>query len=78
MGGAMRDFSRRDFLRETTVTLAVAALAAHVTPAQAAAAEAPVDQGFIDVAARSWSSAAGRFPGGSRLWAFPSMSLTHR
>ena len=37
-------------MRETTVTLAVAALAAHVTPARAAAADAPVDQGFIDVA----------------------------
>jgi hypothetical protein len=38
----MRDFSGL-FLREITVTLAVA----HVTPA--AAAEAPVDQEFIDV-----------------------------
>jgi hypothetical protein len=40
----MRDFSRL-ILREITVTLAVA----HVTPTQAAAAEAPVDQGFIDI-----------------------------
>jgi diaminopimelate decarboxylase len=44
----MRDFSRRDFLRQTTVTLAMAALAARATPGQAATTNTVDTTAFID------------------------------
>jgi hypothetical protein len=44
----MRDFSRRDFLRQTTVTLAMAALAARATPGQAASTTTVDATAFID------------------------------
>jgi diaminopimelate decarboxylase len=44
----MRDFSRRDFLRQTTVTLAMAALAARATPGQAASTTTVDATDFID------------------------------
>jgi diaminopimelate decarboxylase len=44
----MRDYSRRDFLRQTTVTLAMAALAARALPGEALADTTPDFAGFID------------------------------
>ena len=44
----MRDFSRRDFLRQTNVTLAMAALAARATPGQAASTTTVDATAFID------------------------------
>jgi hypothetical protein len=44
----MRDYSRRDFLRQTTVTLALAALAARALPGEALADTTPDFAGFID------------------------------
>lgn len=61
----MANYSRQDFLRQTTVTLAVGALAARAAPGHSAAAEAFVAKEFID------SSGEGLILGGRPLsfWA---------
>jgi diaminopimelate decarboxylase len=48
----MPNYSRRDFLRQTTVTLAVSALAAGWRPEQPSAADTPITKGFIDASGK--------------------------